>query len=124
VKCVEYSPDGRFILTASLDGIVRLWRSDTLEPISVNPIITHREPVTCAAFDPTGHRIVTGCVDGSVRVWDFAGGLSSPPTVSRSYSTRGNRFVTLTNQTAQVFDALTEAGVSPILKSQAAVERA
>ncbi len=62
----SFSPNGKHILTASRDGLVRLWQTSdgTL----------HREfraesSVTCAEFTSDGHSVVVGSRDGSIRRW-------------------------------------------------------
>jgi len=115
VASVEFSPDGRLIVTASFDGTVRLWDANDLQPLHSNPVLRHGERVTHASFGPDGHRILTTCMDGSVRIWDLAGGAKLPVQVERSYSSDASRFLTLSNNAFQVWDAATEAAVSPFV---------
>jgi WD40 repeat protein len=62
---VEYSQDGRFILTSTMGGIVRVWRAPT-EHIATLP---HDQFVGDAAFNGDGTQIVTASVDGAARIW-------------------------------------------------------
>jgi WD40 repeat protein len=73
-----YSPDGRFIVTASLDNSVRVWDASsgqarlTLDEHSAGPQHGgHRGPVTCAVFSSDDKYVFTGSEDGSVRKWDL-----------------------------------------------------
>jgi WD40 repeat protein len=112
VASAEFSPDGQVIVTASFDGTVRLWDANTLQPLHPNPILRHGERVTHAAFSPEGHRILAACMDGSVRIWDFAGSTKCPMQVDRSYSGDASRFLTVSDNVSQVWDAVTEVAVS------------
>ncbi len=78
----QFSPDGRRIVTASLDRTARVWDSVIGVELAVLP--GHETWLGSAQFSPDGERIVTagcdesdpmrGCVTGSVRVWDAATG--------------------------------------------------
>jgi len=81
VSSAVFSPDDRWIVTASEDGTARVWRSDgTGEPqILGNPTPPgqpHRgavAEVTAAAFSPDGGRVVTASRDGIARIWTLDG---------------------------------------------------
>jgi len=103
---VEFSPDGRLILTSSFDGTARLWRAEDLQPLASNPILRHEQRVTHASFSPDGRRIITTCIDGTVRVWDLAG-ITIPPVPARRYFCGdGSHYATITNESVQVWDAV------------------
>ena len=66
---VAFSPDGRHMLSAGVDGIVRLYGlGDNLL------ILRHDGAVNSASFDRNGQRIITGSDDGTARVWRVADG--------------------------------------------------
>lgn len=69
VSKVSYSPNGRYILTASWDGKARVW--DTRTKAGIREIDV-QSAVNDAAFSPDGGRIVTASDDGVARVWDAA----------------------------------------------------
>jgi len=48
VHSAEFSPDGRLILTGSLDATVRLWNSSSQQPLNPNPILRH----SCRVMHP------------------------------------------------------------------------
>ena len=52
VEVVAFSPDGKFVLTASRDGIARLWDGATGQPSG--PAVQQAGPIMAAAFSPDG----------------------------------------------------------------------
>jgi WD40 repeat protein/Flp pilus assembly protein TadD len=67
---VAFSPDGKTILTASWDGIARLWDTATGQPTG-RPL-HHQNSITSVAFSPDGKSILTASEDGTARLWDAA----------------------------------------------------
>lgn len=64
----EFSPDGRYVLTAANDATIRLWDTQTGEEI--RQFIGHTELVNLALFSPDGELILSGSADRTVRLWD------------------------------------------------------
>ena len=67
VSGVAYSPDGRWIVTASNDGNVRVWDAKTGQLLRVD---LHPVAAQTLAFGPGARTIATGDAQGVVRVWD------------------------------------------------------
>jgi WD40 repeat protein len=68
VNAVALTPDGRRILTASHDGSIRAWNSDTGEP---GPRFDWGVgPVTALAFAPDGLTCAAAGLNGKVVLWD------------------------------------------------------
>ena len=68
---IAVSPDGRQVLTTSIDKTARLWELETGKPIAT--LTGHETPVLSAAFSTDGARAVTGAWH-SVRLWDLSTG--------------------------------------------------
>ena len=71
VTAVAWSPDGRHILTASMDGTARIWDATTGDTTLT---LTHTDTVTAVAWSPDGRHILTASMDGTARIWDATTG--------------------------------------------------
>ncbi len=77
---VEFSPNGRYILTGSNDGIARLWDIET--GAEIRQFEGHerysddgsRGLVYSVAFSPAGDLVLTGSGDHTARIWDVETG--------------------------------------------------
>jgi WD40 repeat protein/tetratricopeptide (TPR) repeat protein len=101
----EFSRDGRLVLAASRDGLVRVWDATTGEPAA--PPIRQRNGLNWAAFRPDGRRLVTAGPAGA-RVWDVASGTPITPPLPHdapltfaTYSPDGTRLLTVTGFVGQ-----------------------
>jgi WD40 repeat protein len=66
------SPDGRRVLSGSLDKTMILWDRETAQPIS--RFTGHEGNVWDVAFSPDGRRALSGGADKVLRLWDLATG--------------------------------------------------
>jgi WD40 repeat protein/serine/threonine protein kinase len=111
VKSVALSPDGRRIVTGSLDQTAKVW--DAASGRELITLTGHRARICSVAFSPDGQRIVTGSSDGTAKVWEAASGRNlltlkghSDPVYSAAFSPDGRRIVTGSyDSTAKVWDA-------------------
>lgn len=63
----EFSADGKYIITGSIDKTVKLWdaRSGTL----VKDLAHHPNYISSCNYSPDGKYIVTSSVDGNLKIW-------------------------------------------------------
>ena len=74
IRCIQFSPDGSRIVTASADFSAKIWNAQTGALLFE---LKHRHPVNWAEFSPDGSRIVTATEwpDSSARIWNASTGL-------------------------------------------------
>jgi WD40 repeat protein len=72
VFAAEYSPGGDRIVTATEDGIVRLWEGKTQELL--HELRGHVGQVEVLRFNPSGRFLATGSYDEHIRIWDLKAG--------------------------------------------------
>ena len=68
VFAARISPDGDTVVTASIDGSLRIW-----DPTVLPEFHGHGAVVYGAAFSPAGDRVVTASEDRTARIWDARG---------------------------------------------------
>ena len=71
VSGVAYNSDGKFLLTSSEDGTVKLWESSGRE---VRTFSGHQGRVYGVAFSPDGMLAASGGIDGTAKLWDITSG--------------------------------------------------
>jgi WD40 repeat protein/tRNA A-37 threonylcarbamoyl transferase component Bud32 len=90
VNAVEYRRDGQRFLTASGDGLIKVFETSNSTPTVIlgppdgelplsqgaAPSATRRG-CQAAAFDPEGRRIAAGYADGRVLLWDLETGIAT-----------------------------------------------
>ena len=69
INHVQFSPDGRFIISASFDKSLRLWDGYNGKYMSV--FRGHVGPVYMIAFSPDSRLLVSGSKDSTMKVWDI-----------------------------------------------------
>ncbi len=128
VWSAAFSPDGKRIVTASLDKTARVWDVETGKQIG-EPLV-HESAVWSAAFSPDGKRVVTVVPERSVRLWDAETGRQIGPPLGRwdrsaAFSPDGKRIVTASFDTALLWDAETHQQIgAPLTGHEGAVKSA
>jgi WD40 repeat protein/serine/threonine protein kinase len=113
VEAGAFSPDGRRIVTASLDHTARIWDAATGQQIQL--LGPYADRLISVAFSPDGSRIATVSRDGAAQIWDLRTArqvmaLRGPAAGMRSvaFSPEGGRVVTTSHDgTADVWDTTT-----------------
>ncbi|MGY4467366.1 WD40 repeat protein [Bradyrhizobium sp. LB9.1b] len=72
VDAVAISPDRARLVTASFDGIARVW--DIATRREVFGLAGHSAGILCVAYSPDGSLILTCSRDGTARLWDAESG--------------------------------------------------
>jgi len=63
-----FTPDGRWVITASFDKTLRLWDSRSRQ--SVRTMSGHSGLVLSIAVHPDGSRLASGAMDNTIKIWD------------------------------------------------------
>ncbi len=99
VAAVAFSPDGKTIVTGSLDR-ARLWDAATGLPIG-QPMV-HQGNVDALVFSPDGGALLTGSTDNTARLWSLVTGLPMGEPLqlldradSAAFSPDGNKILTI-----------------------------
>ncbi len=87
VRCVAYSHDGHWIVTASGDKTLKVWNAQPRE----DPLVLrgHRHMVRGAVVSNDGQRIISAGRDGTIRIWDARSGAELRVFGSRAGEMRG-----------------------------------
>jgi len=72
VTSAAFSPDGRQILTGSLDNSAKLW--DAADGRELLSLTGHTDMIRSVAFSHNGQRTATASVDKTAKVWDAVTG--------------------------------------------------
>ena len=83
---VAFSPDGRFLVSASKDRTAIVWNLETRQV--VQRLAGHADRVHNAAFSADGTQVATASWDKTARLWDL-----SAPGSYRSFSGAADRVI-------------------------------
>ena len=117
VRSAAFDADGSRVVTASEDGVIRLWEPTTGDLMeSFGDLRSDAPGLNWAAFSPDGRRIVTAGEDGVTQVWDSATRRPTvalgkrrdvSPDLSAVFSPDGKRILTASRDAARVWSAAT-----------------
>ena len=81
-----FSPDRKYLLTAAVDGEVRIWELDKVRPGGqpLHSLKSNQVSILAFAVSPDGKRFATAGRDDTVKLWDTAAGKEL-----RSWQMRG-----------------------------------
>lgn len=69
ITCCSFSPDGKLIISSSIDGSIRLWNPVLGESVSL--FEGHNSKVNCCTFNNQGDEFLSGSDDCTLRIWDL-----------------------------------------------------
>jgi WD40 repeat protein/serine/threonine protein kinase/tetratricopeptide (TPR) repeat protein len=119
VGYAEFSPDGKYIVTASEDKTARMWDAKTGRAMA-DPL-PHNAPVISARFSPDGQRIFTVAKDHTAVVWSALTGrrLIEPFAFASTldFSPDGTHILTLSPKMLEVWDTQTCQSQAKLFKS-------
>ena len=113
VVSAAFSPDGKGVVTASMDKTAKVWIVESAtEQFTIRG---HAEAVLDAVYSPDGTSVLTASADGTARVWDAKTGnasgmvLTHPKGVLKArYSRDGSKIATVAGDNlARVWNAKT-----------------
>jgi ABC-type dipeptide/oligopeptide/nickel transport system ATPase component len=107
---VAFSPDGKRIVSGSMDGTLKVW--DATSGQKTLTLHGHIGWVSSVAFSPDGKRIVSGALDGTLKVWDATSGQETLTLKGHTavvdavaFSPDGKRIVSGSGDMLRVWDA-------------------
>lgn len=107
-----FSPDGRWIATASDDQNARLWSATTGQPLG-QPL-RHEGKVHSIRFSPDSRKVVTAASDGTARVWEVEAEQSAVVALNHDsgvgyaeFSADGSRILTVSGAAVRVWETRT-----------------
>ncbi|KIM24258.1 hypothetical protein M408DRAFT_243234 [Serendipita vermifera MAFF 305830] len=124
VLSVDFSPDGRRIVSGSRDCTIRVWDVETGKVV-LGPLQSHNDAILCVSFSSDGRRIVSGAWDCTIRVWDAERGETilgplkghTDAILSVKFSPDGRRIVSGSeDRTIRIWDTETGETVLDPLK--------
>ncbi|MCA2938734.1 MAG: WD40 repeat domain-containing protein, partial [Microcystis sp. M113S1] len=69
VSSVNFSPDGKTLVSGSDDNTIKLWNVETGQEIRT--LKGHDSPVSSVNFSPDGKTLVSGSADKTIKLWNL-----------------------------------------------------
>lgn len=85
VVALTVTPDGRRLITGSVDGTARVWDLTADDPGAEPRVLAgHEGALTSLALDSTGRRLATGGADGSIALWQLDPGADAEAAAAQT----------------------------------------
>src|ERR1700722_15251352 len=72
VYSLAFSPDGKLLVTAGFDNVLKVWDAATGKEL--RELKGHTKPVYCVTFNKDGSLIASSSDDQTIRIWNAADG--------------------------------------------------
>ncbi len=69
VASVAYAPDGKIIVSGSLDRTLKIWNAAT--GAELRSLVGHQGQVLAVAISPNGRQLASGSRDNTIKLWDL-----------------------------------------------------
>jgi len=97
INRVIFAPDGDVLVSAGMDGRIRVWRTGEWD--SVSELQAHARSANTLSFHPDGTLLTTGSSDGTAKVWSWPGleivaELPAKLGAASNFSPLGDRILT------------------------------
>lgn len=116
VVSVAFSPDGKRILSGSLDGTLKIWNAGTGEETTT--LRGHKGPVNCTTFSPDSKLVISGSRDRTVKVWNATTGeekitgMHPDSVLTVAFAPNGKWFASGSRTLLKIWDARTGANLA------------
>ena len=120
----SFSPDGKLIATACLDGRVRIWSTEGWRVLKT--LHPNQQAVMTAQFSACGSRLITHTLDTGCQVWNVADWsvVARINETSLCVSRAGAMLLTSVNNVGRIWDLRNGAIVSELRGHQANIDGA
>ncbi|MBI2432230.1 MAG: WD40 repeat domain-containing protein, partial [Candidatus Hydrogenedentes bacterium] len=113
IHALDFSPNGKSVISAGWDNVARLWDTNTGE--ERRAFEGHTGTIMDVHFSPDGSKVLTASGDGTCRIWDASTGqplqtvsLNGKTILKAAWSSDGSRFAaTGYERPAGIFDVNT-----------------